>query len=291
MEDHWALWSLRRTCVAQTLVRVTPEMSPKTSMQHRPASVLLLLPSSGWGPASAGLLGFQTFRTCAPQNWSLPRPLEPLKPAWLRPGRPSSWSCLSAWCLDRPVLLPTITLGLPYALILHSLIIQTSVSWVLLLIQPESAFGGVRLHSFCGLQAGDSFSHRSGSQARAPAGTRSLLPGEAQMMQGDLGVTCGWRHFCSLRGLGWTWLCPSLPPLMAGLTFQRAAGSSPRHVLCPLTSDRLLPPPEGSSPLTDTARHFPAPSTPASRAASAELRAPRWALGLGPNGMHRFQNN
>lgn len=174
MDDHWARWSLRRTCVAQTPDRVTPEISPKTSMQHRPASVLLWLPGSGWGPASARLLGFQTFRTCAPQDWSLPRPLELLRPAWLRPGRPSSWSCLSAWCPDRAVLLPTTALGLPYALILHSLIIQISVSWVLLLIQPESAFGGVSLHSFCGLPARDSFSHRFGSLKQEPQRVPSL---------------------------------------------------------------------------------------------------------------------
>lgn len=136
-------------------------------------------------------------------------------------------------------------------LILHSLIIQTSVSWVWVLIQPEPAFGGVSLHSFCGLPARDSFSHWFGSQAEAPVGTRSLLPGEARMMQGDLGVTCGWRRVCSLRGLGWAWPCPSLPtalPLTAGLTSQRTVGSSLHHVMCPVTSDPLLSTPRGLIP-------------------------------------------
>ena len=89
---------------AQTPDRVAPEMSPKTSMQHRQASVLLQLPWQWLGPSLIWTPGLPDLPDMRPTE--LERPLELLRPALLRPGLLSSWRCLRAWCLDRPVLLP-----------------------------------------------------------------------------------------------------------------------------------------------------------------------------------------
>ena len=237
MEDCWAQQSFPRTCVAQTPDLVAPEMSPKTPMQHRQASVLLQLPwqwlgpSLSWTPRLPDLpdmhpTELEPSTTAGAAEASLAQAWPPLQlelSECLVPGQTGPASLAGAFLMR---------------LILHSLIIQTSVSWVLVLIQPESAFGGVSLHSFCGLSARDPFSSRFGSQAEAPLGTRSLLPGEAQLMQCDLGVTCGWRRVCSLRGLGWSWPCPSLPtvlPLTAGSPLREQWGPlPPHHVSCHL---------------------------------------------------------
>lgn len=209
MDDCWAWWSFPRTCVAQTPDHGAPEMSPETPMRHGQASVLPQLPWQWLGPSlswAPGLPDLQDMRPAKLESCTTTGAAEAsLAQAW-----PPLQLELSE-CLLPGQTGPTPLRAFLMCLILHSLIIQTSVSWVWVLIQPEPAFGGVSLLSFCGLPARDSFSRWFGSQAEAPVGTRSLLPGEARMMQGDLGVTCGWRRVCSLRGLGWAWPCPSLP--------------------------------------------------------------------------------
>lgn len=128
MDDCWAWWSFPRTCVAQILDHVAPEMSPKTPMQHRQASVLLQLPWQWLGPSlswTPGLPDLQDMRPTKLESCMTAGAAEAsLAQAW-----PPLQLELSE-CLVPGQTGPAPLRAFLMCLILHSLIIQTSVSWV-----------------------------------------------------------------------------------------------------------------------------------------------------------------